>query len=210
MIKTGWLAGMAMLLSSITVNAQETRWGITAGPMFVSLRSKIDDYKDKTDLKLSFTAGVVADIVFNESFSIQPGLHFIQKGGRDIMETISLQLNYAELSANGIYSMGETRNSLFIGAGPTLSMGISGKLKDYYPGAAVPPVNIKFGNNENEDHFKKFEIGANVLAGFHINRNFFVTALYNFGLSNLFINRTEDGRLTNRYWGIKAGWLFGR
>lgn len=201
-----------VLLNNIVASGQEKeiRLGIAAGPMFSSLRSNINGYRDKTDLKLSYAAGVVADVVFNESFSIQPGIYFVQKGGRDIMETISLELNYIEISANGIYSLGENRHSLFIGVGPTLGIGISGKLKDYYPAPTFPTASVRFGNNENEDHFKRFEMGANILGGFHINRNFFIMAQYNFGLSNLFINGDEDGRLTNRYWGVKAGWLFGR
>lgn len=212
MKKVYCLATMSILLLSMLAHPQEreVRTGITAGPMFSSLRYIKDGYKERTDLQLSFAAGIVVDVVFNENFCLQPTLHYVKKGGRDVMETISLQLHYAELGVNAIYSLGENRHSVFLGAGPTLAIGISGKLKDYYPGISVPPVAIKFGNKEDEDHFKRFEFGTSILAGFYVNRNFIVTAMYNFGWSNLFINRAEDGRLTNRYWGAKAGWVFGR
>lgn len=204
------IAGIAMLLVCISSYAQDIRVGISAGPVLSDMRSKVDGEKEKTDIKFGFSAGLVVNIAISDNISIQPGLQFVQKGGKgkDEEESVTLTLNYIEVPVNFIYNFGETTSSFFVGAGPSFGVGISGKLK-YKAGDYAGSAKIKFGSNEGEDNFKRMDIGANILAGYNISKSLFISANYTHGFSNLVVGGNEVGKLSNRYCSVKVGWLFG-
>ncbi|MBX2922415.1 MAG: PorT family protein [Chitinophagaceae bacterium] len=204
------IAGIAMLLACTSMNAQDIRVGISAGPVLSDMFSKVDGEKEKLDPKIGFAAGLLVNMAISDNISIQPGLHFVQKGGKEKEEeeSVTLSLNYIEVPVNFIYNFGEPGSSFFIGAGPSFGVGISGKLK-YKSGDYTASTKVKFGSNEDEDDFKRMDIGANILAGYNISKNLFISAQYNHGFSNLFTGGNSDGKLNNRYWSVKVGWLFG-
>lgn len=201
---------LAILTICSSLHAQDIKFGITAGPVLSDLRSKVDGEKEKLDPKIGFAAGLLLNMAITDNISIQPRLNFVQKGGKEKEEeeTLILSLNYIEVPVNFIYHFGETQSSFFIGAGPSFAFGISGKLKYEYEGMGSESIKVKFGNKD-EDHFKRLDIGANIIAGYNISQNLFISAQYNHGFSNLFIGGNDDGKLNNRYWAVKVGWLFG-
>jgi hypothetical protein len=191
--------------------AQKATFGITAGAVFSSLKQKVGSLSVTSDIKPGFTMGFAASVPLGTSFSFMPALNYIQKGGtvkEDEFED-KLTFNYIEMPLNFVYNANAGKGKFFVGAGPSLSFGISGKDK-WEDGSESGDDDIKFGSGE-EDDLKPFEFGANFLTGYRFNSGFQVSANYNLGLSN--IANTEgveagDYSSHNRYFGISVGYFF--
>lgn len=200
-----------MLLLSAFASAQNIKVGISAGPVMSNMLAKADGEKETYGQKIGIVAGLAVNAAVTSRLDIQSGLNFLQKGfvDKEGEYKLTLSLNYIELPVNVVYHFGEKQNSFFVGLGPTVAMGISGKLRLKIEGVDPESANIKFGNNPDKHDIKRMDIGANAIAGYHISPNLFISAQYNHGFSNLAIGGSDDGSLKNRYWGLKVGWLFG-
>jgi hypothetical protein len=197
------------LLSLIgQTKAQKTRLGFTVGTTIANYKTTVESISITSKSKMGITAGITTSIPLGEKFSFQPGLHFVQKGGAYKEEGYKdwLTLNYLELPLNIIYKMNTQRGSAFIGAGPSLSMGISGRNK-WEMGDEKGNEKVKFGSDNDKD-FKAAEAGLNFITGYHFTSGIFVAANYNTGLSNLLHNEESfDGKLKTRYIGVRIGFM---
>lgn len=188
--------------------SQQSSFGLIAGVTFASYKAEIEGISITAKSKAGFTAGVTSSIALGKNFSFQPGLHFVQKGGKLTHENVTdnTTLNYIELPLNFVYNTHSAKGKFFVGAGPALSMGISGKEK--WDGEFPGDEDIKFGSGE-EDDFKAFEAGINFLAGYQFKGGFFAAANYYTGLSNIITADDEfDTKYHNRYFGIRIGFMF--
>ena len=194
---------------SSTVHAQKARIGFSAGATLAQVKTEADNQKDKSDLHLGFTLGVVADVSFGKQFSFQPALNFLQKGGKD-NQTINgmsyksaITLNYLELPLNFVYHSKGKKGHFLTGIGPSLAYALSGKAK-ISSGDQTESVKLKIGNGTDDD-LKPFEFSGNVLAGYESSNGIFVTVNYNFGLSN--VSTDSQSTLKNSYFGLRIGYL---
>lgn len=132
---------------------------------------------------------------------------------------------FLEVPLNVVYTAKLPNGAkFFAGAGPAISMGLGGsydlKFEMDLPGDQIPDfpadmnVNdgkIKFdGKKDSEDdqdlHLKRFNFGANVMAGYQFQNGMFIQANYNHGFSKL--NTDESGKLKTRYFGLGIGYFF--
>jgi hypothetical protein len=98
----------------------------------------------------------VSDFKINKHFSFQPALYFVQKGGEEQSVDVNGNrnykhtntLNYFELPLNFVYSTEPSKTVFFIGAGPSLNLGLSGKIK-IEAASEHSKEDIKFGGNDN-------------------------------------------------------------
>ena len=194
------LVTVALFCFSVNTEAQTT-WGITAGMTFANAKLKEGTESKTSDSKTGFSAGLIIDIPAGKSFSIQPGLQFLQKGFSDKTPNSSekVTLNYIDLPINAIYS---SAKGFFVGAGPAFGFGISGKDK-YTIGTVSETTDMNFGSKEGE--LKTIEMSANVLTGFNFKKGFMIAANYNVGLTNL--SNEKDVSFKNSYFGLKLGWM---
>jgi hypothetical protein len=116
-----------------------------------------------------------------------------------------------EVPLNIVYSTGNNKGGFFIGAGPSLNIGFSGKYTATITGAGVSRTenyDIKFDGtknaNDNKGHLKPFELGLNVLAGYRFTDKLFIHANYNAGLSNIGVEDKE--KFKNSYIGLGLGY----
>lgn len=189
--------------------AQNTSFGITAGATFATYKAKAESISLTSKTKTGFTVGVMSSCPLGSSFSFEPALNFVQKGGKvkEAGVTDKVTLNYLELPLNFTFNMPSATGRFFIGAGPSFSMGLSGKDK-WEEGSESGKEDIKFGNGDDDD-LKAFEVGVNFLAGYQLNGGFLIAANYNGGVSNIANTDNEDsGKMHNRYFGIRIGYLF--
>ncbi len=203
---------LMILLIPASVIAQTTV-GITAGASFANVSVKAGGISVSPKLKAGIIAGLFVDAPLSSNLSFQPALNFVQKGYvvKDKSTKDKLNLNYIEVPFNFLYHVKETEG-IFIGAGPSVSFGISGKEK--YTDKDFPEDNldekIKFGSDQ--DKIKRLDFGANVLAGYKFARGFMISGNYNLGLSNIG-NKSpdfpeDDSTIKNRYFSIKIGYAF--
>lgn len=204
------LLSVVIIGISIGVNAQ--RIGFTGGASFSNYKAKVDGESDNGNSKTGLTAGLLVDISLSDHFSFQPALNFVQKGTKDeqtlagITEKVSLTTNHLEIPLNILYNTNGDAGNFFIGAGPSLAFGVSGKWK-YEDNTSSLTEDVKFGNNEDEDDMKGLDLGANFLAGYCFPNGLFVSANYNLGLSNLAPGGNSDATLKSNYFGVKLGYL---
>lgn len=191
--------------------AQNTRIGFTAGASFANYNAKSGGESDNGNSKPGLTAGVLADIPLSKNFSFQPALNFVQKGTKDeqtfggITEKVSLVTNQIEVPLNFLFNATGNTGNFFIGAGPSLAFGLSGKWK-FEDDVNSLTEDVNFGNSD-EDDIKGLDIGANFLAGYCFPNGLMFSANYNAGLNNLVPGNSGSGTLKSHYFGIKVGWL---
>jgi len=186
----------------LTTNVfSQTSVGFTAGTSIAAIRSKVDK-SETSDSKAGLTAGVILNCPLSSHVSIQPALSFIQKGGKEKGGSGKAILNYLELPVNLIYNTNDYYG-FFIGGGPALSAGLSGK--DIYTYNNVTQKDdIKFGKDKD---FKRMEVSGNLLGGYRFPVGLLLAVNYDMGFSNLFHDKALDGKLTTRYIGIRLGYL---
>lgn len=181
--------------------------------------------KDKTDPKFGFLIGAVAEIPVASNFAFRPELNFIQKGAKsDLTETIDgttfsdkdeTTLNFIELLLNVIYKVPAGSGTFFIGAGPSIGYGISGKSKWTSTMTGGPSesgtTDIKFdGKKDATDdkvHLKALDFGANILAGYKLPMGVFFNIGYTMGFSNL--SPYENYSIKTNGLALKIGYMFG-
>lgn len=195
----------------LNVQAQTARFGFTAGAAFSNYHVKMDGSTETADSKAGFTAGAIADIPMGKNFSIQPGLHLIQKGTKDkqtyggATAKTALTINLVELPVNFLFNTNSTSGNFFIGAGPSIGFALSGKWKYEYDGDKNTE-SVNFGSGD-EDDMKSLDIGANALAGYCFPNGLMLVVNYNAGLNNLAPGGSADGTLKSHYFGIRFGWM---
>lgn len=100
---------------------------------------------------------------------------------------------------NIVYKTQKDRG-FFIGAGPSIAYGLSGKEK-------YSDSKVKFGSGDDE--VKPIDFGINALAGYQFGNGFLFSLNYNLGLSNIQKgNSSEMGTVKNKYFCLKIGYLF--
>jgi len=187
-----------------TAGAQKASVGLTAGLTIANYLAKEDGNDETAKSKLGFAAGFIANIPAGKNFMIQTGANWIQKGTKDEgdngtggTDKISVTTNSIEIPVNFLY----TSKGFFIGAGPSASFAVSGKLKEN-----DISVKAKFGNGD-DDIMKTFDFGANILTGYQSPGGFLVMANFNQGFNNLMPSSSSNGTLKSHYFGIRIGYV---
>ena len=200
--KTLVIAAAAIIFSTVSFAQSATTFGIRAGVNFQNLNGK-DETGDKQDgkLKTGFHAGVNAEIPVGIDFYVQPGLLFSTKGAKDEVGDGSTNLSYVELPVNFIYKPELGTGRMVLGFGPYAAYAVGAKHKD-------PDVDIEFG--DQPDELKRFDAGANLLAGYEFSNK--LSFQLNAGLGLVNINNRDDGdsksSLKNTGFGVSLGYRF--
>ena len=186
------------LLVCKTASAQDVEFGVKAGTNMSTLKTDLDGEK----YLLGYHFGGLADIKFNEKFSIQPELlysleeakiddsfSFEDEGttfGIDYKEDIKLA--YLQLPVMLKYQVAK---NLSLEAGPQIGYLLSAK-SDYN-------VKLQFddeimtdsGSEKIKDQIKSLDFGLNFGLGYQFNNKMFIHGRYHVGLSD--INDSEPG-----------------
>jgi hypothetical protein len=204
-----------LLLFTVMLRAQNTSFGFHAGTSIAKLTYKEDNVSYIMDNLFSVQAGFVADLPLGKRISLQPGLNFIQKGGKvseeygGSTEEQIMRLNSIEVPINVLFNTRGEKGNFFIGAGPAISFGISGKAI-YKSDGVEEKEKLKIGNNEDEDDIRGMDLGINALAGYQFRSGIFIGASYNIGLRNLVPGGDSDfGSGKSSYYGFRIGYMFG-
>ena len=205
--KSYLLFAFILCFSAAKSQENQTRFGVTAGLSIANWTIKSSGISINTQSVTGFTGGVIAFMPLSTNISLQTGLNYVQKGTKvdDQGGNIEIaKLNYIELPLNFVY----THEGFNIGVGPTIAMGLSGTEKSTSQGV-TETHDVTFGSGT--DDVSRFDIGANLTAAYVLPNGFMLSANYNIGLSNLQPGgNSSDGKVTNRYFGIRIGYLFNK
>jgi hypothetical protein len=214
---------------SLTVKAQ-VKLGVQAGINAASFKDKFTSGNTTTTTsyktKVGLTVGAFADISISDVLVFRPGLNFIQKGGKST-ETRTIfgittkyqstrTSNYLELPLNVFYKIAVGSGNVFVGAGPSIGYGLSGKDKSKATTGNTTQEqseSIKFDGknnntvNDNKSHLKALDFGGNFIAGYQLGNNIFAKLSYTIGFSN--INPDDNSSTKNKGFGFTLGYVFG-
>jgi hypothetical protein len=200
---------LVMITCMFTINAmaQKTTIGFNAGSTLSTYKVKVDNTSSTSDSKFGFSAGMVVDVPISKIVSFQPALEFTQKGGKENLQgyKFTTNLNYIEMPLNILFKTNSSKTRFYIGAGPSLAIGLSGKMKFEGDGQSED-ADIKFGTGDNDD-LKGLDIGANILAGCQFKGGALLSLTYNLGMSNLIIDGDKNNSYKNNYFGLRIGYM---
>lgn len=188
----------------------QVKFGVTAGPSFSSYTSKVAGDKETSKLITGLRAGVTVDLPLADEFYIQPSLLYVGKGG--MMEAggldLKTRLNYLELPINFMFKPEVGAGNLFIGLGPYLAYGISGKGEIADNNGNEISSDIEWGN-DNRGQFKRLDAGANFQFGYEFPMGFNVGLHTDLGLVNVRGDGDDDNSFRNTSFGVSVGYKFG-
>lgn len=223
-------------IACTAANAQ-LRFGAEAGLHLGNVVAQYPDGNGGTETvdakpNMGLRAGLLVDIGLTDNLSFQPGVHFAMKGFRteteesyDILGTKyevesqeKLNLNYVEIPLNFQYAFGEDRTGFFIGVGPYVGIGLSGKyaidgsVKMTTGGQTVSEefdeeVDVEFGNDEMEDMYRRLDLGIGLNAGYMLPMGVFVRAYGQYGFSNMYNVDVDDYKSKNYGFGLTVGYM---
>lgn len=210
---------------SFSATSQST-FGFQVGGNLASVKYE-DGSGKKTvnDPRIGAIAGLVADVPMGV-LSFRPELNFIQKGfkntsnesvlGVDYNTEKKLTLNYVELPLNFVYNLQAGTGKVFFGLGPNFGFGLSGEAKSKFTAGSTTTeetIDVKFDGEKSptdgKRHYKRFDVGGNVLAGYQSDMGFTFNVGYTLGFSDIAPNDNSDNTLKNRGLTLKLGYMFG-
>ncbi len=198
------IAIAAILFSGAIYAQSATTFGIRAGVNFQNLNGKdFNDDKLENKLKTGFHAGVNAEIPVGIDFYLQPGLLFSTKGAKAEVGDTKLNLSYLELPINFVYKPELGNGRVIIGFGPYAAYALGGKITD-------PDSDIEFGDQPGE--WKRFDAGANLLAGYEFSNKLSFQLNAGLGLINLvnWPDNDNNSSTKNTGFGVSLGYRFGQ
>lgn len=211
-MKKLFIISVTCAVLQFTTNAQNARFGISAGTVFSNYSISAEGISVKGKSRTGLTAGILADIPLGKSLSFQPAANYVQYGtsfeetSGDYTATDKVKVNSIEVPLNVLYNVPAGKGRFFIGAGPSLSFHLSGKRNSYdSENGDQPEVTFKFGSNSDAD-MKSINIGANFTAGYAFANGLFFSTCYNTGLSNLEPD-SEEASTKSNYFGIRIGYF---
>jgi hypothetical protein len=200
-----------MILGFATSSFSQVTFGARVGANFANVDISSDGLNISPDGRVGLTIGGLVNIGITEAFSVQPEVHFIQKGYKFEFEFFgetsesTLKTNYLEIPIHAKYRFGGENNITgFVMAGPAIGYALSGKVEDC-DGGDCETTDLEF---DEEDGLKRADIGVSFGGGVHIGQ-LFVDVRYVLGVSN--IAETEDGdddTVKNKGFQIGVGYMF--
>jgi hypothetical protein len=201
--------------------AQSVKFGISGGlnESILSLQSTTNN--DNSRLT-GFQAGIFSDIDFG-CISLSPGLFYTTKGQKNISSLSDatsgsifyskgqVTYNYLELPVNVLYNVKVGAGKFFIGGGPYLAYGLSGKAKRITTvtqnGATTTNdenYTLTFGSTDND--IKRFDFGLGALGGFQLSNGVSISVGYQRGLTNVENSSTSTAK--NNVMTVSLGYAF--
>jgi hypothetical protein len=183
------------LCTMLAVNAQKSKrdegikLGIKGGLNVANLMGDAEDVAIRTSINI----GMVAEIIVNDKFSIQPELLYSGQGASNTFDGGGrTKLDYVLIPVLAKFPIA---SGLSVEAGPQLGFLVSAKYKD---------------NESNEtvkDLYKTMDFGLDAGLEYELNSGVFFQGRYNLGLTD--INNTDDNRrISNGVIQFSIGILF--
>lgn len=174
---------LAIVLLGYSVNAQqEVKFGPKAGVNFSTI-SNVPNAKMLT----GFYVGAVAEIKFDDKFSIQPELMYSSQGAKYdySVELVGIsgthfrdKLDYINIPILAKYYI---YKGFSVELGPQFGFLVNAESK----GEATVNGNTVKNNRDIKDEVNSFNFGIGAGLAFDLSNGFFINARYNFGITNV-------------------------
>jgi hypothetical protein len=165
-----------------------------------------------TDYRTGYHVAAFAQYPFSGNLYVQPELQLTSKGyyysttilGTEVeRESRPLYLEVPIL----LHMHGDLGNlGVFGNIGPYIAAGIGGS---YYRETAFDTDEepISFGRDDEDDQYRKVDMGLSIGAGFWVDPGFSLTLFYDHGMYNVSPSNDPDDAFYNRTMGISVGFV---
>ncbi|PKP48637.1 MAG: hypothetical protein CVT94_07640 [Bacteroidetes bacterium HGW-Bacteroidetes-11] len=183
------------------------------------------DEREEYNTRHGIHLGAIAEFPMNQKFSFETGLILSNKGFQRIQEVKfwtspsdiiegNYDLIYLDIPFTGRISFEMGKAIIYGKFGPYVGIGLSGKVVNIinYYGAGYLEASendIKWGNDEAEDDFKRLDPGLTAGAGLEIH-SIHLSIDYGLGLGDILPSSNSTISLYNRVLGVSLGYKFGR
>lgn len=203
-MKTMMMSLAALLIAGAAFS--QTAFGVKAGPNFASYTLKTNGAKSTSDLKTNVALGLFADIPLATDFYFQPNLMYEAKGGNAKSSNQKTRLSYLTLPLDLLYKPSLGSDKVFIGFGPYLGVGLSGKTKS----TSSTGTTVSVDPFTQSGGLKRFDAGADLEAGYQFPKGLELGLNAEMGLLNLQQGGNSSNSFHNTSFGLFAGYLFGK
>lgn len=182
-------------------------FGLKAGVNFPKYNFSGSNSSFETNSSTNFHVTGFLDAPLGRNFAVQPGISLQGKGGELLnssVGTVTQNTMWLEVPVNLVAKVPMGNSNFFIGAGPYIGFGLSGKNK-YDSDWGSAEEEFEFGSDGT---LKSTDFGVNFVAGFHLGQGFLIHAGYGLGLSDIRASNNEffpEDRLTNRVFSVGLG-----
>jgi len=201
--------GAAFLLAAGAQAQTGLGYGIKAGVNFPSYSYGSSDDLSDTKSTTNFHVTGYLDAPVTRNFYIQPGVSLQGKGAKLVESSalggseISQNTMWLEVPVNFVGKFDAGTGNFFVGAGPYVGFGLSGKNKySANDGGNVTEREFKFGKEET---LKGTDFGVNFLAGYKLAGGLLIHAGYGLGLTNIAGDANWSNDIKNRVWTVGLG-----
>lgn len=179
-------------------------FGLKAGVNFPKYNVSGSNNAYETSTATNFHVTGYLDAPLGSAFSIQPGISLQGKGAKiDVgnFGSFTQSTMWMEVPVNLVAKVPLGGSNFFLGAGPYIGFGLSGKNK-YESSWGSVEDDFEFGKNGS---LKSTDFGLNFTAGFQLNSGLLLHAGYGLGLTDLAPDNNSDMKLTNRVFSVGLG-----
>ena len=189
---------IVVIIGSTRLSAQQFYLQSGGSLANVHVNDPNEVYTTDTDLKLGYSAGLVAEIPYSSGFYVLTGLLLTQKGYRVNLEQqlgngagYKRSLTYVEIPVTIKYQLPKKiyNNDIYVLAGPYIGLGLAGRTKLTIEGNSDFDE-ISWGR-ETTDDFRRLDTGITYGGGFKF-LNFYFQITHSLGLANI-AAFTDDG-----------------
>lgn len=200
---------LALITAGFTGFAQTT-YGVKVGPNFSTMNSKGSGITSKG--LIGIEGGVYANLPVMPDLEVQASLLYSGKGGKyNFSEGYqqTQRLNYLTLPLDLLYrpEMADGSGSWFLGGGPYIAYGVSGKESSDAPGSSSADPFKAYGGSAA---LKRLDAGAHVQVGYEASGGFNISLNGGFGLLNIVKQGTSQKGTKNTAFSILLGYTFGK
>lgn len=188
-------------LFTFSATAQKNTYGIKAGVHYNSIIYSGNGLNISGN-NIGFHAGGLLQHTLSKKIFFQPQFILSLRGGNynDLGSKTKTNLFYAELPLNILY----IHHKFFAGAGPAFLLGLTGKIKGN-------GTNVNAYNDEASFlQLKRFEAGYNILAGYQLKNNYFISANFTGGFTNIYKIDPARVKAGTSVLAVSAGYMFER
>jgi hypothetical protein len=212
------LALVTIALQSYTQKTEPISFRIRGGVNLQNINGRDPlDAKLENKLKTGFHIGASADVPIATDFAVQGGVLFSTKGAKLKGTDDKLNIGYIEIPVLFIHTPKLGRDRLILGVGPYVAFGVGGKLnrKNGSDEDITFKKEINFSDvlNADKEFLKRFDAGANLLAGYELGNGVFVQLNAQLGLVkiNPKIESVSNDKtsLKNTGFGLSVGYHLG-
>ena len=194
-----------------TSKLARTTFGITGGVNWNNINGKtVTGSELENNLRTGFNAGINVEIPIGSSFYVQPGVEYRVKGS-ELSNGDKLTLSYIDVPVNLVYKPSFGPGNILLGFGPYVGLGVDGNVKT---GDIKRDVNFtkSYSVSEAADlQFKKFDAGANFMAGYEFRNRLSASIKAQLGLVNINPETdipNDETRYRNTGFGLSLGYRF--